>query len=132
MGAMRCTSERDVKKYIKQLLDKHGWVHWMTPANGYGKSGISDHSALRGGVFLAVEAKFGDNKPTPLQVAYLNNVLHQDGFGFVVNEKTLFNFQCWLEAFDRAAEAAARSQEVSPDDGAMMLNAIKAMTEVLA
>ena len=53
-----CHSESDVKKYVKKILDDHGWKWWMPPANGFGQAGISDFNALRSGVFLAVETKF--------------------------------------------------------------------------
>lgn len=120
--------EADVKAEIKKLLNKHKWFWWMPPANGFGASGTSDFNALRDGVFMAVEAKFGSNKPTPLQVGYLNSVTAAGGMAFVVNEKRLELFAKWLDAFDRSALAAAQKKSIAHEDGAVMLDAIREMT----
>lgn len=123
--------EADVKAEIKKLLNKHKWYWWMTPANGYGQSGISDFCAIRDGVFLAIEAKFGTNKPTAMQVGYLHSVTAHGGMSFVVNDKRVETFAKWLETFDRAAEAAGQKKAVAPEDGAYMLDAIREMTSEL-
>jgi|688.fasta_scaffold2096265_1 hypothetical protein len=121
-------SEKDVKKHVKELLTTHKYFWWMPPANGFGKVGVSDFNALRSGVFLAVETKFASNKPTPQQKAYLQSIIMEDGFGFVVSEKTLSVFQQWLEAFDRAAQATADKKPVANEDGALMLDCIAKLT----
>ena len=124
-------TEKDVKAEVKKLLNKHGWFWWMPPANGYGKAGIFDFNALRKGVFLAVETKFGNNKPSPMQTGFGNSIQAEDGFAFVVNEKTLDWFQAWLEAFDRATDAVSQGGKPTDEDGATMLDAIRAMTVLL-
>jgi hypothetical protein len=58
------TKEAHVKDDMKALLDRFGWFWFMPPANAYGKSGISDIIALKRGTFMAIETKFGSNKPT--------------------------------------------------------------------
>lgn len=121
------TNEKDVKREVKKILDKHGWFWWMPPANGFGKTGIADINALRGGVFLAIETKFGSNKPTPMQTAFLESVRAESGMAFVVNEKTVEILRTWMNAFDRARDAAAVKQEPTPEDGAAMLDAMRAM-----
>lgn len=123
------SSEKDVKASVKALLTKHKYFWWMPPANGYGKVGISDFNALRAGVFIAVETKFGGNGLTHHQKAYLQSVTAEGGFGFVVNEKTIVAFTKWLEAFDRAAEATAKQEKVAAEDGALMLDCIREMTD---
>lgn len=123
--------EADVKKQVKKLLDDAGWFWWMPPANGFGKVGVADFNALRNGVFLAVETKFGKNKPTAQQRAYLNSILAEDGMAFVVNEQNIEWLQAWLDAFQRATIAQSRNEDVTPEDGAMMVNAIKYMHELL-
>jgi hypothetical protein len=125
------TNEGDVKRHVKKLLDTHNWFWFMPPANGYGRTGIADILAIRGGVFLAIETKFGRNKPTPMQVGFLQSIIAESGFGFVVCEKRIDWLKSWLEAFDRAAEAAAINQRPAPEDGAMMLNAIREMSAEL-
>lgn len=130
MGKRTLTKEADVKAEVKKLLKKHNWFWWMPPMNGYGQSGVADFNALRAGVFLAIETKFGNNRPTPLQKGYLQSITAEGGFGFVVNDKNLEWFAGWLERFDTAAQAVERGEKPSNDDGAYMLNAIAAMTEL--
>lgn len=125
-------TEKDVKASVKKLLDKHKYFWWMPPANGFGKVGVSDFNALRAGVFLAIETKFGGNKPTVQQLAYLRSVLAEDGMAFVVDEKRIDLFAGWLAAFDRAAECTANKKPVADEDGAYMLDAIRELTRELA
>lgn len=120
-------TEADVKKAVKKLLDKHDWFWWMPASNGYGRSGTSDILALRNGVFLAIETKFDKRKPTAMQIGFLNSIRQEDGFAFVVNEHRLDSLAAWLSAFDRSVEATANRKEVAPEDGAMMINAIREM-----
>lgn len=122
-------SEKDVKRRIKVLLDKHGWYHWMPPANGFGRGGVSDHLAIRAGVFMAIEAKFGKNKPSENQKDFLREIKEQDGFAFVVNDENIAWFDVFLQAFDKAMEAQQRGEEPTHADGAAMLNAMRELTE---
>lgn len=87
-------TERDVKAHVKTLLTQHGWMWWMPPGSGFGRSNV-DFNALNDGVFLAIETKFGSNKPTALQCKYLQAVLHHRGHALVVTEKTLEAFERW-------------------------------------
>lgn len=121
--------ERDVKAEIKKILDRHGWTfRWMPAANGYGKAGVSDFCVLKDGTFMAIEAKYAGRKPTPLQIQFLNNVFLNDGFGFVVDETRLEALDTFLRCFATSAARKATGSDVSPDDGAAMLDAIQAMT----
>lgn len=124
-------NEKDVKKEVKRLLDKHGYFWFMPPANAYGKSGISDFIALKTGVMMAVETKFGSNKPTALQIAFLNSVRQEDGFGFVVNDKNVDWLDAFLESFAIAAIAQSKNEPVPEEHGARMVNAIKELTELI-
>jgi len=125
------TNEKDVKREVKKLLDKHGWFWWMPPANGFGKTGIADINAVRKGVFLAVETKFGANKPTIMQTAFLNSVRQEDCFGFVVCEKRVVWLAMWMQAFDNAVAAQQRQEEPAAEDGAAMIDAIRELTREL-
>jgi len=122
-------NEKDVKKLVKAFFDAHDWFWWMPPANMYGRSGISDFHAVKAGVFMVVETKFGKNPPTAMQIAFLNSVRSQESFAFVVNELNVDYLKAFLEAFDRATTAQLLKQAVAPEDGAMMLNAIKELTD---
>jgi hypothetical protein len=126
------TKEKDVKLEVKKMLDKHGYFWWMPPANGYGKAGVSDFNALKDGVFIAIEAKFGTNKPSPQQKAFCQSVLAESGFAFVVNEKNIALLETWMFAFERATKATAAGKKPSDEDGALMLDCIKALTDGIA
>jgi hypothetical protein len=121
-------NEKDVKAKVKKLLDHHKWFWFMPPSNAYGKSGISDLIALKAGVFLAIETKFGSNKPTALQIGFLNSIRMEDGFGFVVNDKNWPWLAAFLESFAVAAEAQGQKKEVPEEHGARMINAIRELT----
>jgi hypothetical protein len=124
-------NESDVKKEVKRILNHHKFFWWMPPANAFGKSGIADFQALRGGVFLAIETKFGYNKPTPMQLAFLNSVNAESGFAFVVDESNVDHLDRWLMLFGRSAEALSRNEKIADEDGAEMLDCLKALTEKL-
>ena len=121
-------SEKDVKQAVKAILTADDWFWWMPAANGMGTTGISDFCALKNGVFLAVETKFGKNDLSPMQRAFLNSVRSQEGFAFLVNEKNVEYLQSWIAAFNRATVAASKKEKPTTEDGAAMLNAIAAMT----
>lgn len=93
-------NEAGVKAAVKKLLKDHGWFAWMPPANGYGRVGISDIHALKGGHFLAIETKFGSNKPTAMQAAFLGNITHGGGTAMVVNEANLGELEKFLSEHD--------------------------------
>lgn len=128
----RVTNEKGVKQIIKNLLVAHGWYTWMPGANGFGTQGVSDHLALKNGVFLVVEAKFGSNKPKPLQSAFALQIIANDGFAFCVNEKNIDHLAWWLESFEIATQCQSRGQPVPEEHGARMLNAISVLTDLFA
>jgi hypothetical protein len=115
--------EAHVKDDVKALLTKYDWFYWMPPANAYGKTGISDFNAVKRGVFIAIETKFGPNKPTPMQVGFLNSIRAEDGFAFVVNEKNIKWLESFLEVFDRTTTQRLKGEQVLDVDSVEMLNA---------
>jgi hypothetical protein len=145
--AAKPQKEKLVKAQVKKLLDDHGWFWWMPPANGFGMTGVADFNAIRKGVFLAIETKWGKNPPTVMQKAYLNSILAENGFGFVVNDTNMPFFMQWMKAFDRAERQVAEQMANPPlppedgspvpepqptsDVGSAMLNAIRVLTEPL-
>jgi hypothetical protein len=122
--------EKGVKAKIKLLLNFHGWFTWMPGANGYGQQGVHDHLALKDGVFLSIEAKFGSNKPKPLQCSFAAQVIANDGFSFCVNERNIDHLAWWLESFEIAKQHQMQQLEVPQEHGARMLNAISALTDM--
>jgi hypothetical protein len=125
------TKEAHVKDDAKAILSKYEWFWFMPPSNAYGKSGISDFIALKAGTFLAIETKFGSNKPTAQQVGFLNSIRANDGFAFVVNEKNLTWLDHFLESFDIATAAASMKEPVPPEHGARMLDCIRELSNKL-
>lgn len=124
--------EKDVKQAVKAILDASGWFWWMPQNMGMGENGTADFCALHpGGVFLAVETKFGKNEPTPLQKGFLETITAYNSFAFVVNETNVLSLKAWTEAFERAVAAQQRKEDVSEEDGAIMLNAVAEMTKFL-
>lgn len=120
-------NERDVKREVKRILTKHDWFWWMPPANGFGKVGISDVQAIKAGVFLTVETKYGDNKLTHHQRAFLESVNAESGFGFVVSEKTLDAFESFLVNFGESVREVATNKQMPNTAGAALLDAIRVL-----
>lgn len=128
----RWKKEADVKNVVKRLLNHHGWFTWMPGANGFGQQGVSDHLAIKNGVFLAVEAKFGSGKPSALQKGFSAQITANDAFAFCVNEKNIDHLAWWLESFEIATRHQMRGEDVPQEHGARMLNAIEVLTEMFA
>ena len=124
-------NEKDVKKQVKALLDRFGYFWFMPPANGYGKAGISDIIALWRGTMIAIETKFGSNKPTPLQIGFLNSIRKEDGFAFVVSDRNIDWLEAFLESFENATMAQAKGEKPRDEDGARMINALAELSNKL-
>ena len=107
----------------------------MPPANGYGKTGIADINSLRAGVFLAIEAKFGTNKPTPMQKAFLQSINAENGIAIVVNDRNIEAFERWMVLFDETVQQVQEKgiKDGKPTDaqGSEMLDCLKTLTELM-
>jgi len=124
-------TEKDVKAKVKRLLNKHNWFWWMPAANGFGKSGVSDFCAVKSGVFIGIETKYGKNKPTANQIAFLHSIQQEGCFGFVVNEERLEALEAWLDAFERSIEYVSRKEVPPAEDGALLIDCVRIMTQEL-
>lgn len=82
-------SEAAVKKAVIKIFRKHGVWYCCPATGGYGRSGIPDFLACVDGRFLAVETKFGGNKPTALQTRELAGISDAGGLAHVINERNL-------------------------------------------
>lgn len=132
MAKITYKREKDVKARVKKLLDAYDWFWWMPSANGFGTPGIADICALhKGGVFLGVETKFGNNKPTEHQKAFLETINANNSFGFVVSDQTIDVFEKWLENFDISVKTASHRQQIPDEVGATVVDAIRILTEPL-
>lgn len=129
----RVTKEAGVKDKIKALLNFHGWFTWMPGANGFGQQGVSDHLALKNGVFIVIEAKFGKGKPTAVQKQFAGQVIANDCYAFCVNEKNIDHLAYFLESFEFSVQwnmAGNDPEQLPQEHGARLLNAIAALTEM--
>lgn len=132
INVSKVKNEKGVKTLIRDLLNTHGWFTWMPGANGYGTQGVSDHLAIKNGVFLVVEAKFGTNKPKPVQKGFAAQIMANDGFAFCVNERNIDHFAWWLESFEIATQHQLAGLEVPQEHGSRMLNSISVLTDPFA
>lgn len=104
------TCENDVKRHVKELLDKFGWFHWANSAGPHSVPGIEDRSALKRGRFLAVECKYGGNKLTALQLKRFDDVRAAGGVAFTVCETNLGAFKDLLDMFDKLERIVERDR----------------------
>ena len=121
--------QKSVKPKVRAILDRWGWFWWANPGSPFGKSGISDTCAIKSGVFLAIESKFGSNTATALQIGFLNSINMENGFGLVVNEKTLVDLDIFLGMFDAATKLAGDDKVAPADIGGPMLDALKRLQD---
>jgi len=86
---MARTPEGRVKDSVQKLL-KELEVYYFTPVTGgYGRSGVPDLVCCVDGMFLAIECKAGDNKPTPLQYREMDLIRVAKGVAMVVRENNV-------------------------------------------
>lgn len=123
--------EKAVKAAVKKILEKHKWFWWMPPANGFGKSGIADFNAVKDGVFIAIETKFGTNKPTAMQRAFLDSVNAESCMGFVVNDKNIEWLDTFLTDFAQSKLDVAEKQAMSNETGPRLIEAIRALQALI-
>lgn len=83
--------EADVKENVKRIFNYFGpAVWWFMPSmNGYGRQGVPDFVCSVCGFFVAIETKFGDNKPTAMQVREIGHINASGGYAIVITENDL-------------------------------------------
>lgn len=94
---MAATKEALVKKKVVEILKEAGAWYCFPVASGYGRSGIPDILACCRGIFIAIECKAGDNKPTALQERELGRIQNAGGVAWVINEETLHQLKHYLK-----------------------------------
>ena len=83
------TPEAKVKKKVVDVIKKNGAYYFFPATGGYGRSGVPDIVCCHRGVFIGIECKAGNNKPTPLQEAEMAKIRKAQGFTLVVNEDNI-------------------------------------------
>jgi len=82
-------NENSVKDAVKRRLKKYGAWYTMPHQAGYSARGVPDIIACYHGKFIAIECKYGKNKPTSLQTRQLENIDRAGGIGMVINETNI-------------------------------------------
>lgn len=77
-------SETNYQKKIKQLLDERGCYHEVIWGGGFQASGIPDILGVYRGIYLGLELKVGNNKPSPLQLAKVKLIRRSGGIGAIL------------------------------------------------
>jgi hypothetical protein len=85
------TPEGKVKARVKKTIQSFGGAIYccMPVTGGYGNSGYPDFVLCVGGIFVGIETKTGQNKPTALQSAHHATIADAGGFWMVVNEDNM-------------------------------------------
>jgi hypothetical protein len=99
---MEC--EGDVKREVKKLLKKYNAWWYMPVPTGFGKAGVPDFICCIDGSFLAIETKYGSNKPTANQEREIREIKLAGGAALVINEKNLPSLEDTLEPLRWVAE----------------------------
>lgn len=82
-------SEKQLIQAIRQYLATlPECFFWKEHGGQYGTAGIPDIIVCYKGVFMALEAKVGRNKPTKLQEATIAQIQHASGYAMVVRSVT--------------------------------------------
>jgi hypothetical protein len=87
------TPEGLVKKTIKAVLAHHGVYYAMPLGAGFGVAGVPDFLCCVDGVFLAVEAKAGKGKTTPLQDRQIAAIQAAGGHALVIRETNIHELE---------------------------------------
>jgi hypothetical protein len=82
-------NEADVKKRVKQILKELGAWYFMPVPTGYGVQGIPDFICCYRGLFIAIETKYGGNKPSKWQAIRLREISEHGGYSVVIDENNV-------------------------------------------
>ena len=84
---MARTPEAAVKAKVVAILKDEDVYYFFPATHGYGRSGVPDIVCCVNGLFVAIECKAGNNKPTALQVREIERIRRANGCALVVNEE---------------------------------------------
>ncbi len=91
------TPEAKVKKKVYKLLKEKKAYYFSPIMTGYGKMGVPDVIACYRGVFVAIECKVGNKKPTALQQKNLDDIALSGGHALVINNNNIDILEGLLE-----------------------------------
>ena len=84
---MARTPEAAVKAKVVAILKDEDVYYFFPATHGYGRSGVPDIICCVNGLFVGIECKAGNNKPTALQVREIERIRRANGCALVVNEE---------------------------------------------
>lgn len=85
--------EKTFENKIKKFLKKKGCWVLKTWSNGVQRSGIPDLLVCCNGVFLGIEVKAENGKPTELQLWNIEEIKKSGGLAMVLYPKDFENFK---------------------------------------
>ena len=94
---MADTPEKKVKKKVTEILKQNCAYYFYPVTGGYGMSGVPDLVCCFWGVFIGIECKAGNNKPTALQEQNLERIHAAGGITLVINEDNIHEVQSTLD-----------------------------------
>jgi len=96
------TPEAKVKAKVVKLLKAHNIYYFFPATHGFGRSGVPDIICCYNSLFMGIECKAGNNKPTALQEKELRKIREAGGATFVINEDNINDLAHWItdEDFD--------------------------------
>ena len=94
---MALTPEAKVKKKVVALLKEADAYYFFPVTGGFGRSGVPDIVACWRGMFVGIECKAGNNRPTLLQEKELAKIQDAGGAAFVVNEESVDNLRSFFK-----------------------------------
>lgn len=97
---MASTPEKLVKKKVTARLKARGAYYFYPVTGGYGSSGVPDIIACYKGVFIGIECKAGNNKPTDLQKRNLDAISRCGGVAIVINENNIDDIDATMNKID--------------------------------
>jgi len=99
---MATTPENKVKQKVVKLLKAHNIYYFFPATHGFGRSGVPDIICCYNSLFMGIECKAGNNKPTALQEKELRKIREAGGATFVINEDNINDLAHWItdEDFD--------------------------------
>jgi hypothetical protein len=98
------TPEGKVKARISAILKRLSVQYVMPIAGPISTPGVSDYICNVGGLFVAIEAKAGKGKLTPLQKVFLERAKEGGGFGLVITEANVEFLETWLSELLKHAD----------------------------
>lgn len=110
------------KKCISLLRKKGAYVENISGGSIHQSAGISDLVCCYKGIYLGLELKTGNYKPTELQKSKLNNVIRAGGVGQVIIHdpkrkldgfKTISSFLLYIDIYGKAPKQELHKLESS-------------------